>query len=105
MKDLVIYEMHVRGFTADASAGVSQPGTYAALTQKMDYLASLGVNALELLPIQGFNELEYYEVQRPPSQFFADNNWRHARFWSCMYMKCRDENAEAHVVPQCRPLR
>jgi len=84
MKDLVIYEMHVRGFTADASAGVSQPGTYAALTQKMDYLASLGVNALELLPIQGFNELEYYEIKPGAAPRFNFWGYSTCHFFSPM---------------------
>lgn len=60
MEDLVIYEMHVRGFTQDASSGVACPGTYAGVVEKLDYLRSLGVNAIELLPLQEFNELEYY---------------------------------------------
>ena len=59
--DLVIYEMHVRGFTADPSSGLdpARRGTYAGLTDKLDYLAGLGVNAIELLPVHEFNELEY----------------------------------------------
>lgn len=40
-------------------------GTYAAMTAKLDYLTSLGINALELQPIQEFNELEYYQVRQP----------------------------------------
>jgi len=62
MEDLVIYEAHVRGFTADPSSGVNAPGTYAGLTERLDYLKSLGINALELMPVQEFNELEYYDV-------------------------------------------
>ena len=59
--DLVIYEMHVRGFTADPSSGLdpARRGTYAGVVDKLDYLADLGVNAIELLPIHEFNELEY----------------------------------------------
>jgi len=62
MEETVIYEMHVRGFTADPSSGTLHPGTYESLTQKLDYIASLGVTAVELLPIQDFNELEYYQI-------------------------------------------
>ena len=84
MEDLVIYEMHVRGFTAHPSSGFRSEkdeageastssasasasggplrGTYAALTEKLDYLSSLGVNAIELLPVHEFNELEYYAI-------------------------------------------
>jgi isoamylase len=56
--ELVIYEMHVRGFTRDASSGVSQPGTYAGLVEKIPYLKSLGVNCVELMPIFEFDEFE-----------------------------------------------
>jgi isoamylase len=38
-------------------------GTYLGLVEKLDYLQALGVNAIELLPVQEFNELEYYQVQ------------------------------------------
>lgn len=37
-------------------------GTYEGLVEKLDYLQSMGINCIELLPIQEFNELEYYEV-------------------------------------------
>lgn len=60
MEDLVIYEMHVRGFTAHTSSGVGAPGTYSGVIEKLDYLQDLGINAVELLPIHEFNELEYY---------------------------------------------
>ena len=104
----VIYEMHVRGFTADSSSGVSAPGervvqgsvraqvaawagaqaclfvcvahavacpscpcpaafppsagTFRGIVEKLDYIAGLGVNAIELMPVHEFNELEYYQV-------------------------------------------
>ena len=57
MEDLVIYELHVRGFTRDASSGVEYPGTFAGLMEKMPYLESLGVNAIELMPIFEFDEM------------------------------------------------
>jgi glycogen operon protein len=56
LADSVIYEMHVRGFTRHASSGVSQPGTFAGLIEKIPYLQSLGVTAVELLPIFEFDE-------------------------------------------------
>ena len=52
----VIYELHVRGFTIHPSAGVEFPGTYHALTEKIPYLKDLGVTAVELMPVQEFNE-------------------------------------------------
>ena len=42
MEDLVIYELHVRGFTRDPSSGVQYPGTFAGLMEKLDYLEELG---------------------------------------------------------------
>lgn len=50
-EDLIIYETHVRGFTRDASSGVTAGGTFEGLRQKIPYLKDLGVNAIELLPI------------------------------------------------------
>jgi isoamylase len=52
----VIYETHVRGFTLHPSSGVQCPGTYRGLTEKIPYLQTLGVTAVELMPIQEFND-------------------------------------------------
>lgn len=56
-QDMVIYETHVRGFTKHESAGVSHPGTFAGLLEKLPYLKKLGVNAVELMPVFEFDEL------------------------------------------------
>ncbi len=53
----VIYEMHVRGFTIHPDSGVDHPGTYRGLMEKIPYLKTLGVTAVELMPVQEFNEL------------------------------------------------
>lgn len=58
MRNLIIYEMHVRSFTQDPSSKVAHPGTFAGILEKIPYLKSLGVNAIELMPITAFNELE-----------------------------------------------
>ncbi len=52
----VIYEMHVRGFTIHPTSGVNHPGTYRGLMEKIPYLKSLGVTAVELMPVQEFND-------------------------------------------------
>ncbi|GGU54273.1 glycogen debranching protein GlgX [Streptomyces lavendofoliae] len=57
-EDLVIYETHVRGFTRHPSSGVTAPGTYAGLREKIPYLRELGVNCVELLPVFEFDELD-----------------------------------------------
>ena len=59
LEDLVIYEMHVRGFTQDPSSGVRHRGTYAGIVEKIPYLKSLGINCIELMPIFEFDEFEY----------------------------------------------
>jgi len=58
LKDSVIYEAHVRAMTRDPSSQSSQPGSYKALEAKIPYLKSLGITALELLPIHEFNPSE-----------------------------------------------
>jgi isoamylase len=52
----VIYETHVRGFTMHPKSGVDHPGTYRGLMEKIPYLKTLGVTAVELMPVQEFNE-------------------------------------------------
>ena len=54
--DLVIYEMHVGGFTRHASADVRHPGTFAGLIEKIPYLRDLGVTHVEFLPVMAFDE-------------------------------------------------
>lgn len=57
MSDLIIYELHVRGFTQHPSSGVKRPGTFAGLKEKIPYLKELGINAVELMPIFEFDEM------------------------------------------------
>lgn len=61
-EDLVIYETHVRGYTKDKTSGVSAPGTFAGLKDKIPYLKDLGINAVELMPIFEFDEMESARV-------------------------------------------
>ncbi len=64
MEDLIIYELHVRGFTRHESSGVLHPGTFEALMEKLPYLKALGVNVVELMPIFEFDEMQdYREVE------------------------------------------
>ena len=57
MEDLIIYEVHVRGFTKHMSSGVENPGTFDGLREKIPYLKDLGVNVVELMPIFEFDEM------------------------------------------------
>ena len=85
MEDLIIYELHVRGFTKHESSGLceAERGTFEGLRKKIPYLKELGVNAIELMPIFEFDEtrdkrevsgqtlLDYWGYN--PISFFAPN--------------------------------
>ena len=58
LANTVIYELHVRAFTKHPSSRVSNPGTFAALAEKIPYLKELGVTAVELMPVCEFDESE-----------------------------------------------
>jgi glycogen operon protein len=58
MKDTIIYETHIRGLTCHPSSGVSHPGTFQGVIEKIPYLQQLGITAVELLPIHEFDERE-----------------------------------------------
>ena len=60
--DTIIYELHVRGFTIHPSADTNHPGTYRGLIEKIPYLKDLGITAVELMPVQEFNENELVRV-------------------------------------------
>ncbi|KAL0786733.1 hypothetical protein Bca101_002979 [Brassica carinata] len=74
-KDLVIYEMNVRAFTADESSGIdpSTAGSYLGLVEKIPHLLDLGINAVELLPVFEFDELELQ--RRPNPRDHMVNTW------------------------------
>ncbi len=55
--DLVLYHLHVRGFTKHKSSGVADRGTFEGLKEKIPYLKELGVDAIELMPAYDFNEI------------------------------------------------
>ncbi|HVX68042.1 MAG TPA: alpha-amylase family glycosyl hydrolase [Bryobacteraceae bacterium] len=54
-EDSVLYEMHVRGFTQSAAAGVAHPGTFAGVVERIPYLKELGITAVQLLPVMDFD--------------------------------------------------
>ncbi len=56
LKDTIIYEMHVRGFTRHPSSGVAHPGTFRGVAEQSDYLRELGITAVELMPVTEFDE-------------------------------------------------
>lgn len=56
-EDVILYTAHVRGFTKDKSSGVKARGTFEGMIEKIPYLAELGVNQIELMPVYDFDEL------------------------------------------------
>ncbi len=58
LADSIIYELHVRSFTRHPSSGVSHPGTFRGLSEKIPYLRDLGVTAVELMPVTDFLETD-----------------------------------------------
>ncbi|MEX0977571.1 MAG: glycogen debranching protein GlgX, partial [Pirellulales bacterium] len=70
LAETVIYEMHVRGFTRSGSSGVEHPGTYLGIIEKIPYLKSLGVTAVELMPVHEF----------PTNGFWGEEHTR-ANYW------------------------
>ncbi|MBA3237546.1 MAG: glycogen-debranching protein [Parachlamydiaceae bacterium] len=74
LNELIIYEMHVRAFTAHQSSQVLNPGTFLGLVEKIPYLKNLGINAVELLPIHEFNETDC-PLQNPKTQRPLCNFW------------------------------
>ncbi|MDA7977255.1 MAG: glycogen debranching protein GlgX [Pirellulales bacterium] len=70
LADTVIYELHVAGFTKSATSEVSSPGTYLGLIEKIPYLQSLGITAVELMPVHEFPILDWNGF--PPERF---NYW------------------------------
>jgi isoamylase len=74
MEDIVIYEMHVRGFTRHPSSGVKFPGTFAGIRQKIPYLKELGINCIEMMPIYEFDEFENSR-QHPETGELLMNYW------------------------------
>lgn len=58
LSDTIIYELHVRGFTASKTSGVNYPGTFKGLIEKIDYLKKLGITSVELMPIHEFDEID-----------------------------------------------
>jgi isoamylase/glycogen operon protein len=94
-QDLVIYEMHVRGFTEDSSSMVRTPGTFLGMIEKIPYLKKLGVNAVELLPIFEFNEKE-----NPHKKLFNYWGYSTVNFFSLMNRYCKAPNDFKQLVKE-----
>ncbi len=98
-RDLIIYEMHVRGFTQDRSSEVKHPGAFLGLIEKIPYLLDLGINAVELLPIHEFNEQEY-KRSNPLTHERLYNYWGYSsvNFFSPMQRYASDASNNAAAI-------
>jgi len=99
LKDLVIYEMHVRGFTQDSSSKVRHPGSFLGLVEKIPYLVNLGVNAVELMPIHEFNE-GANPRKNPETKELLYNYWGYStlHFFSPMLRYAVGKELDAAIV-------
>ncbi|MDF1564135.1 MAG: alpha-amylase family glycosyl hydrolase [Deltaproteobacteria bacterium] len=89
-EDMILYEVHAKGFTADPASGVDHPGTYRGFGEKADYLADLGITAVELMPVMekpldggywGYNTLGFfapelsYASDKRPGKVMDEFKW------------------------------
>jgi len=71
LSETIIYELHVRGFTHHESSEVDRPGTYLGIIDKIPYLKSLGVTAVELMPVHEYSSLDCYGNKPPRANFWG----------------------------------
>ncbi len=62
MEETIIYELHASGFTKSPSSGVTHPGTFSGIIEKIPHLKELGITAVELLPVFDFDETDILRV-------------------------------------------
>ena len=78
LSDMIIYKLHVRGFTMSKGSGVLAKGTFRGLAQKIPYLRELGINAVELMPVYEWSD----ELKGRPGRELKDmpkkNYWGYA---------------------------
>jgi len=71
-EQMIVYELHVKGFTRHASSGVRSPGTFSGVIEKIPYLQSLGITHVELMPVMAF---DVQEVPEPVWERGLTNYW------------------------------
>lgn len=94
-EQMIVYELHVGGFTRHASAGVRSPGTFTGIVDKIPYLKSLGITHVELMPVMAF------DVQDVPEQVWEKgltNYWGYSThsFFSPHPGYCTSPEAGTH---------
>lgn len=75
MRDTIIYEVHVKGFTAHPSSNTQNPGTYRSFIEKIPHLKELGVTAVEFLPVHHSGERVIKLRQDPDTKEPLINYW------------------------------
>ena len=92
----IIYEMHVGGFTRHPASGVSQPGTFLGVIEKIPYLVELGVTHVELLPVMAFDE---QDVPAGVAELGLGNYWGYSThsYFSPHPGYCVSTHAAAHM--------
>jgi glycogen operon protein len=85
LKDSIIYEMHVRGFTCHPNSEVAKPGTFAGVAEKIPYFKELGITAVELMPIAEFNENENININ-PVNGEQLMNFWGYSPIAFCAFL-------------------
>jgi isoamylase len=73
LAQLIVYEVHAKGFTAHPSSGVQHPGTYLGFVEKIPYLQALGINAVELLPVHEYY-VDDFLLQRGLTNYWGYNS-------------------------------
>ncbi|QDT36160.1 glycogen debranching protein [Stratiformator vulcanicus] len=96
--DLVVYEMHVRGFTRNPNSGVAAPnrGKFEGIIEKIPYLVELGVTAVEFMPVFQFDPHEGNYWGYMPLNFFAP----HSQFAAIPEDYCHQRNEFREMVRQ-----
>jgi isoamylase len=99
LTEVIIYEMHVRGFTQSPTSGVKHPGTFLGVIEKIPYLKELGVTAVELLPIFDFDEKNVLPNKNPNGQALTDYwGYNPFTFFAPQFSYCVDPVAGQHVI-------
>ena len=106
LEKLIIYEIHVKGFTAHHSSGVKHPGTYLGFIEKIPYLKTLGVNAVELLPIHEYHIRDFllnkglteYWGYNTIGFFTPESSYCSQQSWGCQVNEFKMLIRELHKV-------
>lgn len=101
-KEMILYRLHVRGFTKHSASGVKQKGTFAGLCEKISYLKELGVNAVLLMPCYEFEN--YLVVPAADPRFSKQNENIVKNFWgygkSCWYFAPKQDFCKNRKSPE-----